>query len=101
MTDLSSTATSSVRAASDGAPPLVGRMNRLAEQLARDPRLEHETVTRPHPLIVGVARDELLVVVAPAAVWDGGKELLRPFAARFADATAMLILVGVPQNVDL
>jgi len=85
----------------DGGTPLVGRMTRLAEQLAGDPRLASEIVSRPHPLLVAVTRDELMVVVAPAAVWDRGRELLKPFAARFADATAMLILLGYPSNVDL
>ena len=42
-----------------------------------------------------------MVVLAPAAVWDRGRELLKPFAGRFADATAMLVLLGYPTSVDL
>lgn len=85
----------------DGQPALVARMTRLAEQLAQDPRLGGETVSRPHPLLVAVCRGELMVVVAPAAVWDRGRELLKPFAKRFAESTAMLILIGYPDGVDL
>jgi HD-GYP domain-containing protein (c-di-GMP phosphodiesterase class II) len=86
----------------NGEPPqLVAKMNRLADQLANDPRLVHETISRPHPLLVAVTRDEIMVVLAPAGVWDRGRELLKPFAARFADSTAMLILMGYPSDVDL
>ncbi|HEY8078137.1 MAG TPA: GAF domain-containing protein, partial [Labilithrix sp.] len=85
----------------EGTPSLVAKMTRLAELLARDTRLVNEVVTRPHPLLVAVTRDELMVVVAPAAVWDKARELLKPFAARFADSTAMLILMGFPKDVDL
>jgi HD-GYP domain-containing protein (c-di-GMP phosphodiesterase class II) len=85
----------------EGAPQLVAKMTRLAAELARDSRLGSEVVTRPHPLLVAVARDELMVVVAPAAVWDRARELLKPFTARFADSTAMLILMGYPKDVDL
>jgi HD-GYP domain-containing protein (c-di-GMP phosphodiesterase class II) len=90
-----------MRTTGDTTPPLVAKMNRLAEQLAGDARLVHETVSRPHPLLVAVARDDLMVVLAPAVVWDRGRELLKPFAARFADSTAMLILMGYPSDVDL
>ena len=82
-------------------PPLVAKMSRLADELGADTRLVHETVSRPHPLLVAVARDDLMVVLAPAAVWDRGRELLKPFTARFADSTAMLILMGYPSDVDL
>ncbi len=83
------------------APPLVTKMNRLADQLARDTRLVNETISRPHPLVIAVTRDDLMVVLAPAAVWDRGRELFKPFAGRFADSTAMLILMGYPKDVDL
>jgi HD-GYP domain-containing protein (c-di-GMP phosphodiesterase class II) len=83
------------------APRLVMKMNRLADLLAHDTRLVHETVSRPHPLLVAVTREDLMVVLAPASVWDRGRELLKPFAARFAESTAMLILMGYPSDVDL
>lgn len=103
MSDLQSvgTADTATRPSGDTTPPLVAKMNRFAEQLAGDPRLVHETVSRPHPLLVAVTRDDLMVILAPAAVWDRGRELLKPFAARFADSTAMLILMGYPSDVDL
>ncbi|MBX3193293.1 MAG: GAF domain-containing protein [Labilithrix sp.] len=101
MTDLSSATTSSARTNGETTPHLVARMTRLAEQLSRDARLVQESVTRPHPLIVAVNRDDLMVIVAPAALWDRGRELLKPFAARLAESTAMLILMGYPTDVDL
>ena len=97
MADLQSVAASTPRAASQD---LVAKMSRLAEQLTRDPRLM-DPVIRPHPLLLAVTREDLMVVVAPSAVWDRGRELLKPFAGRFADSTAMLILLGYPSNVDL
>src|SRR4051812_44368910 len=103
MTDMQSVGPSDTVPRSNGETPplLVSKMNRLAGLLASDLRLVNETVSRPHPLLVAVTRDELMVVMAPAAVWDRGRELLKPFAARFADATAMLILMGYPSDVDL
>jgi len=89
------------RPSSAAVPALVAKIDRLADQLMGDTRLVHETVSRPHPLLVAVTRDDLMVVLAPAAVWDRGRELLKPFAARFADSTAMLILMGYPSDVDL
>ena len=65
--------------------PIVARMTRLFDELTRDPRLANEIVTRPHPLLITANRDELTVVVAPAAVWERGRELLKPFTHRFAD----------------
>jgi HD-GYP domain-containing protein (c-di-GMP phosphodiesterase class II) len=92
---------SAARTNGETAPLLVSKMNRLADLLARDTRLVNETVSRPHPLLVAVTRDDLMVVLAPASVWDRGRELLKPFAARFAESTAMLILMGYPKDVDL
>jgi HD-GYP domain-containing protein (c-di-GMP phosphodiesterase class II) len=83
--------------------PLVAKVMRLAEKLATDTRLGQagDVVARPHPLLVCLVRHEAFVVVAPAAVWDRGRELLKPYAGRFADGTAMLVLVGCPASVDL
>src|SRR5690606_25537946 len=91
----------STRSGSEAVPPLVAKMARLGEQLASDARLSGESVIRPHPLLLAVAREELLVLLAPAAVWDRGRDLLKPFASRFADSTAMLILMGRPTDVEL
>ena len=103
MTEIQSVGSSEPGARTNGeaAPLLVSKMNRLADLLARDTRLAGETVSRPHPLLVAVTRDDLMVVLAPASVWARGRELLKPFAARFADSTAMLILMGYPTDVDL
>lgn len=81
--------------------PIVARMTKLFGELSQDPRLAQEVVTRPHPLLVAVSREELMVVVAPSAVWERGRELLKPFTHRFAEGTAMLILLGYPAEVDL
>ena len=63
----------------------------------RDARFAADSVTRPHALLVtawrtlaapnGRAQERLCVVIAPAAVWDRGRELLAPFA-RQASPTA-------------
>ena len=100
MTDTLSTSSPDVARRSHE-PVLVAKMNRLTNLLAKDTRLVNEIVSRPHPLLVAVTRDDLMVVLAPASVWDRGRELLKPFAGRFADSTAMLILMGYPSDVDL
>lgn len=100
MTDVQTTALTN----GDGdvnASPLVTRMTKLYVELTRDGRLANEVVTRPHPLLIAATRDELMVVVAPAAVWDRGRDLLKPFTRRFAESTAMLILLGYPAELDL
>ena len=101
MTDMQSIGATAPRTNGEPTPLLVSKMNRLAELLANDTRLVNETISRPHPLLVAVTRDDLMVILAPAAVWDRGRELLKPFSARFADSTAMLILMGYPSDVDL
>jgi HD-GYP domain-containing protein (c-di-GMP phosphodiesterase class II) len=83
------------------ASPIVVRMTKLFIELSRDPRLGNEIVTRPHPLLIAVTRDDLMVILAPAAVWERGRELLKPFTHRLADSSAMLILLGYPTEVDL
>lgn len=104
MTDLQSVG-GEARTNGETAPVLVSKMSRIAEALATDTRLVNETssqtISRPHPLLVAVTRDDLMVVLAPAAVWDRGRELFKPFAGRFADSTAMLVLLGYPKDVDL
>lgn len=83
------------------ASPLVVRMTKLFTELSKDTRLANEVVTRPHPLLIAATRDDLMVLVAPAAVWERGRELLKPFTSRFAESSAMLILLGYPSEVDL
>ncbi len=76
-------------------------MNRIKSQLAQDARLGDDLVLRPHPLLVAITREDLMVVLAPAAVWDRARELLKPFTARVVEGTAMLILLGTPSDVDV
>jgi HD-GYP domain-containing protein (c-di-GMP phosphodiesterase class II) len=78
-----------------------GPIEPIFAALKTDPRLAGETVTRPHPLLAMLTREEYVVVVATAAVWDRGRELLKPFAPRFADATALLVLLGRPADPAL
>ena len=72
----------------------------VAAHLAVDPRLA-AVVTRPHPLLVTVRKDALVVLIAPAAVWDHAREVIRPFHGSFAEGQAMLILLGRPSEPDL
>jgi HD-GYP domain-containing protein (c-di-GMP phosphodiesterase class II) len=82
--------------AGGSSPP--GPIEPMFAALKGDPRLAGETITRPHPLLVMLAREEYVVVLAPAGVWDHARELLKPFAHRFADATALLVLIGRPSD---
>ncbi len=85
--------------------------DRVHELLQRDPRLATDSVTRPHELLVvvwrtlvsnsGRARERLCVVFAPAALWDRARELLAPFADRFAEGQALLVMVGRPTDPSL
>ena len=91
------------RADSDDSAPTPGplaTMAWVANRLAIDGRLAR-VVTRPHPLLVTIRKDALVVLLAPAAVWDHARELLRPFAASFAEGQAMLIFLGRPSEPDL
>jgi HD-GYP domain-containing protein (c-di-GMP phosphodiesterase class II) len=75
-----------------------GPIEPIFAALKTDPRLSGESVTRPHPLLTMLAREEYVVVLAPAAVWDRAREILLPFAPRFAEATALLVLLGRPDD---
>jgi hypothetical protein len=81
--------------------PALTRMAELTARLTRDPRLEAHVVTRPHPLLTALHKDDLFVLVAPASVWTRGRALLRPFAAHLAQGEALLILLGRPDEPDL
>ena len=78
-----------------------GPIEPIFAALKTDPRLAGETVTRPHPLLAMVAREEYVVVFARAAVWDHARQLLHPFTHRFSDATALLVLLGRPDDLLL
>ena len=76
-------------------------MSYLEAVVSSDGRFVNELVTRPHPLIVMVVREDLALVFTPASVWDRGKELLKPYATRFAESLAMLYLLGTPESRGL
>jgi HD-GYP domain-containing protein (c-di-GMP phosphodiesterase class II) len=78
-----------------------GPIEPIYAALKLDARLAGEVITRPHPLLAMLTREDYAIVVAPAAVWDHARELLKPFAARFAEATALLILLGTPKDPNL
>lgn len=75
--------------------------DRLFEELRTDPRLSSRIIVRSHPLVTLVKKDLATVVLAPAAVWDGGRHLLKPFATRLADGSATLVLLGEVKDPDL
>ncbi len=83
------------------APPLLTEVADLAARLAADPRLAARIVGRPHPLLVVIRQEQLFVVVAPAAVWERGRDAIRPFARVIAEGSAVLVLVGRPAEPDL
>jgi HD-GYP domain-containing protein (c-di-GMP phosphodiesterase class II) len=84
-------------------PPSVMRegVADLATRLAKDPRFASDIVTRPHPLMVMIVREELAVIFAPASLWDNGRDLLVPYAGRFADSAALLFLLGRPRDPSI
>jgi HD-GYP domain-containing protein (c-di-GMP phosphodiesterase class II) len=69
-------------------------LSTVVAQLRADGRLARAVVTRPHPLIVLVQSDERVVVLAPAAVWERGREVLRPFLVKLAAGEASWIMLG-------
>src|SRR5205814_2022525 len=69
---------------------------RCVDALSGDPRFAHHRITRPHPLICMARKDGRVVLVTLAAAWDHGRDVLRPYATRFAEGQAMLILLGRP-----
>ena len=92
---------SALRRLSPAAEGTVQRLGRIAEGLARDSRLSGTTVTRPHPLLVMLRRGEFTVLVAPASVWDKGRDLLAPHADELATWQARLAILGRPNDPDL
>ena len=80
---------------------VVGELDEVAATLSSDPRFSSYMVSRPHPLVLLVRKDERMVLVAPSSVWDRGRDVLRPYVARFVAGEAMLILLGRVQEPDL
>jgi HD-GYP domain-containing protein (c-di-GMP phosphodiesterase class II) len=79
----------------------VERLGTLAAWLGRHPQASGDIVTRPHPLLVMVRRGTLLVLLAPARLWDKGRDLLKPYADKFASFETRLVLLGRPSDPDL
>src|SRR4051812_23385160 len=50
----------------------------LIDSLAAEARLGGCVVTRPHPLLGVVRKEQMFVLVAQASVWDRAREVLRP-----------------------
>jgi HD-GYP domain-containing protein (c-di-GMP phosphodiesterase class II) len=67
-----------------------------ASAIGRAGALPAERLHLAHELIAVAYQGESLVLLAPAETWDHKPALLAPFAARFADGTALLVLLGVP-----
>ncbi len=95
-------------AASDGprepsrsARAVLDALTGLAERLATSPAQSGDIVTRPHPLLVQVRRGDFLCLLAPAALWDRGRQLLAPYVELFATQQARLLLLGTPKAADL
>lgn len=76
-------------------------LDRVAELLQARPLVASDAVVRPHPLVVLVRRHELVVLIAPAAVWDAARELFEPWMDQLAAMEARLVLLGRPRDPDL
>ena len=84
------------------APPApLAALDALETRLRNDTRLSSDVITRPHPLLLAVTRDENVVIFAPGAIWDSGRELFRPFTERFAESSALVVLMGAPSGADI
>ena len=91
-------------AGATGAPEgaaLIERVRALSLRLSADPRLAEHVVARVHPLLVVVRREQLFVALAPAEVWERGREALRPLSRELAEGDAVLVLLGCPAEPDL
>jgi HD-GYP domain-containing protein (c-di-GMP phosphodiesterase class II) len=73
---------------------------RAIAHLRVDPRLASTIVVRPHPLLVQLRRDHALVLLAPGALWDEARALLKPYAARLAEGSAVVLIAGRPVRAD-
>jgi HD-GYP domain-containing protein (c-di-GMP phosphodiesterase class II) len=87
--------------ASPSSQALLDAVGHVVELLSTDPRLSQDVVTRPFPLLAMIARSDAAVILAPAKVWDSGRELLKPFTGKLADGKALLLLMGTPKDTNL
>ena len=78
--------------------PTMRTMDRVDELLHADARFAGDVVGRPHALFVVAWRtlsagsragERIAVVFTSAAVWDGARDLLQPFAHDLAEGTTL------------
>jgi HD-GYP domain-containing protein (c-di-GMP phosphodiesterase class II) len=98
---LSTGAGASGRALSPAAEAALAALDRIESQLALRPADTGDTVLRAHPLVLVVRRQEFLVVLAPASVWDRKRDLFAPWTEKLASVEARLVLLGRPSDPDL
>ena len=82
-------------------PAAVLELARIAASLQAEGRLAGAQVVRPHPLVVLVRSERRLALIAPAALWDHHRALLKPFATDLSQAHGALILIGEPARPGL
>jgi len=92
---------SELRKLSPRATGAVETLSRLVDELTRAHRPADAVISRLHPLLVLVRHGAFMVLVAPAIVWDKGRDLLEPYAERFASYEGRLVLLGRPSDPDL
>lgn len=73
----------------------------LVAELRSDDNLGGRAIARPHPLLLAVSRDQRVVVLAPASLWDQRADLLEPLAERITEGRALVVLIGRPSSFDL
>jgi HD-GYP domain-containing protein (c-di-GMP phosphodiesterase class II) len=88
-------------AAFPDAAACVTPISTMLDRLCAEPRLVNCVISRPHPLLVSLRKEQRFVLIGQASVWDRGREVLRPFTAKFAEGEAMLLLLGRPAEPDL
>jgi HD-GYP domain-containing protein (c-di-GMP phosphodiesterase class II) len=76
-------------------------LDHVAELVETRPLHAGDVVVRPHPLVLLVRRQEFSALIAPAAVWDGARDLFAPWLEKLASMEARLILLGRPRDPDL
>ena len=96
-----SLAEGTLRELSPRAKAELGVLDQLAHSLQTRPLHSSDVVLRPHPLVLVVRRQAFSVLVTPAKVWDGARDLLEPWKEALALVEARLVLLGRPQDADL
>src|SRR5690606_33336065 len=96
-----STTKTALRALSPRPRAVVDSLDRVVDLLSASERSPSERIVRPHPLLVMLRRGEQSVLIVPAAVWDEGRDLLRPYLERLAAYETRLLIVGRPKQPDL